>query len=197
MDCIAWTAEEIHQHRDLICHEELWYENCENAPVASVAGESLWKRHEIDQITKADIQPLCQKETTKVNERTIHPGFTAVMLPRRLARKRRDRRRILYDTSTDDEGKICRRIEDNHDDGDTQREQSYPAGVNANNDPCSGCCSAIDQLSNASQHTREKKAPEVESSPKNVEGKHDEGEEMRDSDENTNKSENSDMDMER
>jgi hypothetical protein len=162
-----------------------------------VAGESLWKRHEIDQITKADIQPLCQKETTKVNERTIHPGFTAVMLPRRLARKRRDRRRILYDTSTDDEGKICRRIEDNHDDGDTQREQSYPAGVNANNDPCSGCCSAIDQLSNASQHTREKKAPEVESSPKNVEGKHDEGEEMRDSDENTNKSENSDMDMER
>jgi hypothetical protein len=63
------------QHRDLICHEELWYENCENAPVASVDGESLWKRHEIDQITKADMQPLCHKETMKVDERTIHPGF--------------------------------------------------------------------------------------------------------------------------
>ncbi|CAB4005760.1 Hypothetical predicted protein [Paramuricea clavata] len=68
MDCIAWTAEEIHQHRDLICHEELWYENCENAPVASRDRESLWKRHEIDQITKADMQPLCHKETTKVDE---------------------------------------------------------------------------------------------------------------------------------
>jgi hypothetical protein len=173
MDCIAWTAEEIHQHRHLICHEELWYENCKNAPVASVDGESLWKRHEIDQITKADMQPLCQKETTKVDERTIHPGFTAEMHSRRLARKRRDRRQILYDTSTDDEGKICRRIEDNNDDGDTQREQSY-------HDPPMGCtCSAIDQLSNASQHTREK-AAEVESSPKTVEGEHDGGEEYFD-----------------
>ena len=43
MDCIVWTAEEIHQHRDLICHEEFWYENCENALVASVDGASLWK----------------------------------------------------------------------------------------------------------------------------------------------------------
>jgi hypothetical protein len=111
------------------------------------------------------------------------------MHSRRLARKRRDRRQILYDTSTDDEGKICRRIEDNNDDGDTQREQSY-------HDPPMGCCSAIGQLSNASQHTREK-AAEVESSPKNVEGEHDGGEEMRDSHENTNESENSDMDMER
>jgi hypothetical protein len=169
MDCIVWTAEEIHQHRDLICHEELLYENCENAPVASVDGESLWKRHKIDQITKADVQPLCQKETMKVDERTIHPGFTAEMHSRRLARKRRDRRRILYDTSTGDEGKICRRIEDNKDDGDTQREQSY-------HDPPTGCCSAINRLSNASQHKQEKKAAEVESSPKNVEAEQDGGE---------------------
>ena len=127
----------------------------------------------------------------KVDERTLHPGFTAEMQSRRFARKRRDRRRILYDTSTGDEGKICRRIEDNNDDGDTQHEQSY-------HDPPTGCCSAINQLSNASQHTREKKAAEVESSPKNVEGEHDRGEEIRDSDENTNESENSvDMDMER
>jgi hypothetical protein len=37
----------------------------------------------------------------------------------------------------------------------------------------------------------------VESSPKNVEGEDDRGEEIRDSDENTNESENSDIDMER
>jgi hypothetical protein len=119
------------------------------------------------------------------------------MRSRRLARKRRDRRRILYDTSTDNEGKIFKRIEDNNDDGDTQPEQSYPAEVNAKNNPPTGCCSVIDQRSNASQHTRDKKAPEVESSPKNVESEHDGGEEMRDSDENTNESEYSDMDMER
>ena len=112
------------------------------------------------------------------------------MHSRRLARKRRDRRRILYDTSTDDEGKICRRIEDNNDDGDTQREQSY-------HDPPTGCCSAINRLSNASQHTQEKKAAEVESSPKNVEAEQDGGEEMHDTEENINKSENSAMDMER
>jgi hypothetical protein len=95
MDCIAWTAEEIHEHRDLICHEELWYENYENALGASADGEFLWKRHEIDQITKADMQPVCHKETTKVDKRIIHPGFTAELRSRRLARKRRDRRRII------------------------------------------------------------------------------------------------------
>ena len=160
MDCIAWTAEEIHQHRDLICHEELWYENCENAPVASVDGESLWERHEIDQITKADMQPLCHRETTKVDERTIHPGFTAELRSRRLARKRRDRRRIVYDTSTDDEGKICGRIEDNSEENQNESENSDM------------------------EMERSPSVTEGGTSAKHVEAEQDRGEEMRDTEEN-------------
>ena len=53
----------ITQHGDLISHEGLvWYEIYGNAAMPSVDGESLWKRYEIDQITKADMQPLYQKE---------------------------------------------------------------------------------------------------------------------------------------
>ena len=173
MDCIAWTAEEIHQHRDLICHEELWYENCENAPVASVDGESVRKRHEIDQITKADMQPLCHKETMKVDERTIHPGFTAELRSRRLARKRRDRRQIVYDTSTYDEEKICGRIEDNSEENQNESEN-------------------FDM-----EMERSPSVTEGGTSAKHVEAEQDRGEEMRDTEEKINESENSDMDMER
>ena len=59
MDCIDWLQKKfITQHGDLISHEGLvWYENYGNAAMPSVDGESLWKRYEIDQITKADMQP--------------------------------------------------------------------------------------------------------------------------------------------
>ena len=77
-DCIVWVAKEIDQHRDMIPTDELWHERCDKSVINLVDGESLWKRHEVQQITKADLQP-----------HQIHPGFTAEVKSRRLARKRR------------------------------------------------------------------------------------------------------------
>ena len=119
------------------------------------------------------MQHLCHKETTKVDERTIHPGFTAELRSRRLARKRRDRRRIVYDTSTDDEGKICGRIEDNSEENPNELENSDM------------------------EMEQSPSVTEGGTSAKHVEAEQDRGEEMRDTEENINESENSDMDMER
>ncbi|CAB4001476.1 MAM and LDL-receptor class A domain-containing 2-like, partial [Paramuricea clavata] len=143
MDCIAWLQKKfITQHGDLISHEGLvWYENYGNAAMPSVDGESLWKRHEIDQITKADMQPLYQKETTTTVP--YIPCSRQRRIPGGLPGKDEIGDGFFTDTSTDDERKILRRIEDNNNDGDSQREQSSPAAVNTNNDPPTECCSAL------------------------------------------------------
>ena len=57
MDCIAWVAKEIDQHRNLIPTDELWHERCNKSVINLVDGKTLWKRHKVEQITKADLQP--------------------------------------------------------------------------------------------------------------------------------------------
>ena len=101
MHCIAWAADEIQEHRNLISEDEIWFENASRLVVPPVEGESLWKRHEIDVITQADLQPQCRAETSKIDEDSIHPGFTAEVESRRLARKRRNRSFTL-DSDEDD-----------------------------------------------------------------------------------------------
>ena len=85
MDCIVWVAKEIDQHRDLIPTDELWHERCNKSVINLVDGKTLWKRHEVEQITKADLQP---HQIRDVQQPTIHPGFTAEVTSRHLARKR-------------------------------------------------------------------------------------------------------------
>ena len=101
MHCIAWAVDEIQQHRNLISEDEIWFENASSLVVPPVEGECLWKRHEIDVITRADLQPQCRAETSKIDEDSIHPGFTAEVESRRLARKRRNRSFTL-DSDEDD-----------------------------------------------------------------------------------------------
>ena len=96
------------------------------------------------------------------------------MRSRRLARKRRDRRQIVYDTSTDDEEKICGRIEDNSEENQNESENSD---------------------SEMNGHHRSLRGGGA--SAKHVEAEQDRGEDMGDTEENINESENSEMDMER
>ena len=100
MDCIVWVTKEIDQHRDMIPTDELWHERCNKSVVNLVDGETLWKRYEVQEITKADLQP---HQISDVQQPTIHPGFTAEVKPRRLARKRRKRKGLLSDSSNDED----------------------------------------------------------------------------------------------
>ena len=90
MHCIAWVAEEIRRHQNLISEDEIWFENASSLVVPPAEGESLWKRHEIDVITDADLQPHCPEETSTTDESSIHAGFAAEFESRRLARDVRD-----------------------------------------------------------------------------------------------------------
>ena len=100
MDCIVWVAKEIDEHRDMIPHDELWHERCDKSVISLVDGEALWKRHELQQITNADLQP---HPISDVPQPTLHPGFTAEVKSRRLARKRRNRKGLLSDSSYDED----------------------------------------------------------------------------------------------
>ena len=75
MDCIIWAANQIAKHHDVISKEELWYENSDNSEVTSTAGEALWKREEIEQITGADLQLNSCNEIFQHGERIIHPAL--------------------------------------------------------------------------------------------------------------------------
>ena len=89
MDCIVWVAKEIDQHRHMIPYDELWHERSDKSVISLVHGEALWKRHEVEQITNADLQP---HQISDLPQPTLHPGFTAEVKSRRLARKRRKRK---------------------------------------------------------------------------------------------------------
>ena len=108
MDCIVWAANQITKHHDVISKEELWYENCDNSEVTSTAGEALWKREEIKQITRAHLQLNSCNEIFQHGERIIHTSFTAELHSRRLARKRRNRVGLLSDSSTDEDEQSTR-----------------------------------------------------------------------------------------
>ena len=101
MHCIAWVAEEIQRHQNLISEDEIWLENASNLVVPPAEGESLWKRHEIDVITDADLQPHCPEETSTTDESSIHAGFAAEFESRRLARKRL-KRSFMVDSDEDE-----------------------------------------------------------------------------------------------
>ena len=107
MDCIVWAAHEFNNHYDLICKEELWYESNASSAVTSQRAEALWKRHEIKHITMADLEPLTPHDSEEMSDSTIHPGFTAQLRSRRLARKRKMRRYVLNsDSSTDEDERV-------------------------------------------------------------------------------------------
>ena len=76
------------------------HERCDKSVISLVDGEALWKRHELQQITNADLQP---HPISDVPQPTLHPGFTAEVKSRRLARKRRNRKGLLSDSSNDED----------------------------------------------------------------------------------------------
>ena len=103
MDCVAWAAQEIENHHDLVSKEELWYESDVTSVVTSQSGEALWKRNEVRNITMADLEPLNPTNVPQVSEDTIHPGFIAELRSRRLTRKRKMMRYVLSSDSSMDE----------------------------------------------------------------------------------------------
>lgn len=96
MHCIAWIAEQLNKHRDLLNVEELWYERERNNADAVLPCQSFnpqWRRAEIMQITHADLEPV-DHLSSRESDDMIHPRFAAELRSRRLARKRQRRRRI-------------------------------------------------------------------------------------------------------
>ena len=103
MDCVAWAAQEIDNHHDLVSKEELWYETDVSSVVTSQSGKTLWKRNEVTNITMADLEPVNPSNVQQASEDTIHPGFIAELRYRRLARKRKMKRYVLSSDSSTDE----------------------------------------------------------------------------------------------
>ena len=105
MHCIAWIADQLNKHHDLLDAEELWYERARNnaAVLPCQSSNPQWKRAEILQITHADLEPVEQPSSRESDDAAIHPRFLAELRSRRLARKRQRRRTIPSTEGSSDE----------------------------------------------------------------------------------------------
>ena len=88
MDSVAWIAQEVSSHRDVIPPEEGWYEDEQSLKSLVLSSVAQWNRERIMQISQADLNPQQPTKTPSIHD-TIHEGFITKARTRRLARKRR------------------------------------------------------------------------------------------------------------
>ena len=105
MHCIAWIADQLNKHHDLLDAEELWYECARNnaAILPCQSSNPQWKRAEILQITHADLESVEHPSLRESDDAAIYTRFLSELRSRRLARKRQRRRRIPSTEGSSDE----------------------------------------------------------------------------------------------
>ena len=75
MHCIAWIADRLNKHHDLLDAKELWYERARNnaTVLPCQSSKPQWKRVEILQITHADLEPVEHPSSRESDDAAIHP----------------------------------------------------------------------------------------------------------------------------